>query len=179
MELALAFGGIFISLGIAFHEHRRANRAEVEVRRQMQALPERVAVEHVLARPQSQPPASSSDERAFPMFTVKYADLDGDGQDELIVTSPAGAHASELRVFGWRDLGFQELGVLGSANPIIRVEDVDGDGRLEVIKHEPDFSTGEPYATAPSIEYVYRWDGQRFVELSSRRLEPTARSDDV
>ena len=100
-------------------------------------------------------------------FVTSNADVDHDGRDELLVQYPIGAHGTALQVFGWRGDEFNQIGQLSVGTPAgFKVEDYDGDGRLEIVTHETDWSLGLPYALAPHESIWYRWDGQDFKEIS-------------
>jgi hypothetical protein len=95
-----------------------------------------------------------------------FRDVNGDGVPEVLVQFPAGAHGSALQVFGLRGDRFELLGEMGSGTPEgFDVEDYDGDGRLEVVARETDWSSGEPYVTAPRVTVYYRLGPKGFIEV--------------
>lgn len=98
---------------------------------------------------------------------VGYVDVTNDGDPELLVLHPAGAHASLLKVFGTQDVynGFELLdelhsGVAGGFD----VGDFDGDGRSEIATVNADFDRGpgRSYANAILVENFHRWNGFGF-----------------
>lgn len=105
---------------------------------------------------------------------VGYADVNNDGRPELLVQHPIGAHSSMLKVYGWRgDFpagDFGEFGELQSSCPSsFHVEDIDGDGRLEVLTVDLDWNDmpeGRGYANGPRYRMVYRWIDDRFERVS-------------
>jgi hypothetical protein len=147
LALLLSIVGIAIALAIAWLQARKARRAEKALKEALQAT---------LAIP-------SETEMKF----VQYVDVNHDGQQEILVQYPVGAHGSALKVFGWRDSEFAELSRISVDTPGgFEIADFDGDGRIEIRTQETDWDKGVPYVVAPRILVTMRWDGTRFSEIS-------------
>jgi hypothetical protein len=86
-----------------------------------------------------------------------------------------GAHSTAAIVFGYNRqmIELEQIAHLRSSTPNgFRIEDVDGDGSLEVVAIEPDYDHGEvslSYAAAPRKEVIYRWNGAEFQVVAERR----------
>jgi hypothetical protein len=159
--------GIALSLGIAGWEHQRARRAERKLDATLGDLPRQLATQISSYQKRLEPPAS---EHGSSLILSSYADLDGDGTDELLVEFPAGAHGSALAVFGFRNFNLELIGELGVGTPSgFWVEDFDNDGRLEVGTAEADYSFGLPYVLAPRYTIWYRLTDKGFVQVGENR----------
>jgi hypothetical protein len=173
VEVLGLFVGILVSLSIAYWQHRVALRAgekqraaEQQLDMLVRDLPRQLAME--IGRLPS-PVTVGQGGR----FITTSADVDNDGQDELLVEFPAGAHGSGLQVFGWRDWEFVKIGELATGHASgFEVYDFDGDGRLEIGAVETDWDQGESYLTAPMLKIWYRWNGSEFAEVQRTRLLP-------
>ena len=98
---------------------------------------------------------------------IDYVDVNEDGQRELLVQYPTGAHGSALRILAWRNGKFDELAGLGVGTPVgFEFGDFDGDGKVEIRTQETDWSAGLPYVSAPRSVLLFRWNGTKFVEVS-------------
>ena len=166
---AIGIGGILIGTAIAWWQNRKAARAELSLRRALDAVPEKVAngLKAIVVATNT-PEAKAALPQNWPMG-VQYADVDGDAKSELLVQYPAGAHGSQLKVFAWRQGEFSEIGAFAVGTPAgFDIGDFDGDGRTEIKAEEVDWNAGQPYVTAPRIELLYRWNGSLFEEVSRR-----------
>lgn len=113
-------------------------------------------------------------------------DIDANGVRELVVSASNGANCWEcgrLVIYTVRDHEVTEVpidlpatGLLGydgngdgtSAVPM-RLEDLDGDGRYEVIALDASWELhGFCHGCSPSAVFVLAWDGQRYRDVSSR-----------
>jgi hypothetical protein len=110
------------------------------------------------------------------LLSTELADIDNDGETELIVQRFVGAHSSELQAYGWRssdpDAPFE---LLASASAEygdgFAVGDFDGDGRTEIANIEVDRKKLSATAAAgPFVEVLRRWDGRKFAEVGRREL---------
>jgi hypothetical protein len=134
------------------------------------------------------PDANKSETSAFPLrpyAQVQFADVNDDGEDELLVQYPVGAHSMALKVFGWRDsVPLPEFVQLAEAvSPLglpFTIGDLDADGRVELATIEPDWTIpGANMAAGPFVETLYRWDGVDFREIARRALGAYADIRDV
>ncbi len=103
------------------------------------------------------------------LFQTSYADIDGDGEDELLVEMGTGAHGSILLVYGRQSWEFKKLGELFSTTMGgFEVSDVDGDGRVEIKAYEIARRPGLPYVAGLHDEVVHRFQNGAFVEVSRK-----------
>jgi len=118
--------------------------------------------------------------------TLGALDIDADGIQELAVAFNTGGNCwecSRLVIYTVRNrevaevamglpatglLGYDENGDGTSAVPG-RLEEVDGDGKYEVIAIDTSWELhGFCHACSPSAMFVLAWDGERYVDASSR-----------
>lgn len=115
--------------------------------------------------------SSESGSTEHPRFLrTEYADIDHDRDLEVLLHSYVGAHSSEVRIFDWDRsvIEVRLLAELRSNTPNgFWAEDIDNDGKLELISIEDYHPPGSnySYAAAPRVKRVRRWDGTRFVDL--------------
>jgi hypothetical protein len=102
---------------------------------------------------------------------VQLADVNNDGEPELVVQSPVGAHSIRLRVFGWggptREPKFGQIceKVSNLASPYA-IRHLEGDGQVELSALDTDWSkNGANNASGPYLGHLYRWDGDDFAEV--------------
>jgi hypothetical protein len=103
---------------------------------------------------------------------VDFADVNNDGEQELVIQHGTGVHGSMLRAFGWKDpMTFGELGAIGTGTPEgFRIGDFDADGRVEVAAIEADYDRPDPERPGDTLPYVagarreqlFRWEDDRF-----------------
>lgn len=151
----------------------RANRAERQLRAitgQLQLVLRSMGAK--LPEDMHELLAEASEERRWSMG---MADVNHDGQPEMLIASPAGAHSTRLQIFGqaseWPD-SFGKLAELYSITPAgFTVGDLDGDGLIEIATLE---QIGDhPYAAGITEEILSRWDGEEFAQVdSSPRPKP-------
>lgn len=104
------------------------------------------------------------------MTHIRYADVNNDSRNELLVEYPAGAHGKVLNVYGWKDHEFTLIGGLSSGTPEgFEVGDFDDDGRIEITSKETDWDTDLPYVSAPRMTVMYRWNGRDFEKLKDNK----------
>jgi hypothetical protein len=102
------------------------------------------------------------------MSMLKVADLDGDGEPEVIAdTFSGGAHCClTTRILAWNGTGYTpkdiEWGDVSYA-----LKDADGDGRPELVGQDPVFSAAfTAYAASAFPPLVYRFDHGRLVDVT-------------
>jgi hypothetical protein len=105
--------------------------------------------------------------------SIQYVDINNDGEAELVVQHPYGAHSVELQVFGWSDADphaeFHQLASLVSEYASgFTVGDLDDDGRIEIASL--DLEGRRSHAEGPTVQVIRRWDGSAFAEVARRRL---------
>ena len=116
---------------------------------------------------------------------TQLVDINNDGEQELVVQHPSGAHSTQLQAFGWRgaeiDAEFGEVAsVYSNYASGFTVGDLDSDGRTEIASIEPDWKAGgASSASGPFVEVLQRWDGDNFREVHRHKLPSDARFQDV
>lgn len=159
------------ALSFAFWKSRQASAAKSAAAEARNELPRLIAETlHWIIGSGKGEPASSGRAPMTWSGSIDYADVNGDGRNELLVQYPAGAHGCALRVFGLSPSGIEELAYVGTGTPAgFEFGDFDGDGKVEIKTQETDWGAGLPYATAPRFTLLLRWDGSRFAEVSRQR----------
>jgi hypothetical protein len=164
MELALSVLGIFLAVAIAGLEYHRANRAEAALDRAFNTLPQRLVAD--LARMIDTQATATADETRTGL-TTQYADLNGDGNPELLVSYLSGPHNISLQVFGMKN--HWEFGLLGETfgqTPTdFEVEDVNDDGIPEVSVIEIAKAPDLPYVMGLRDRVSYKLTASGFVEV--------------
>lgn len=185
MELFLSILGIGISVVIAYWEHRKAKRAEAHLEALATKLPETLlsGVRKVLSDQALEGGANSdgwslpgTKAEQSPWLRTRYADIDSDGTDELLIEVTAGAHSSALLVYAVKNWEFKKLAELNSTTMNgFDVQDSDGDGRLEVETVEVAKRPGLPHVFGLRDRVTHRLVGNKFEEVS--RTEGWDQSD--
>lgn len=164
---------VLLTSGIAIWQHSEAKKAKAELNGLLQSLPSQVFDNVSRLLKANQPQFSE----LYEMMNLenplqsRYADLDGDGKDELLVQYPIGAHGTALQVFGFRDWEFRLITEISIDTPAGFVaEDIDGDDRLEVITHEVSLDADFPYVMGFRDEVWYRLENDDFVEVKRVNL---------
>jgi hypothetical protein len=163
-------GFVVITLGLAWWQIRKAVRARQALSLAVEELPSKVvdAIRLIVQFNQeglTMDPALREPWRG----AIDYVDVNEDGQRELLVQYPTGAHGSALKILVWQDGKFQELASLGVGTPVgFEFGDFDGDGKVEIRTQETDWTVGLPYVSAPRSVLLFRWNGTKFVEVSSK-----------
>lgn len=176
MELAIGVFGILlslISLGVAYWQYRDAQDAKAELSAYMRSLPDQVLnnVTAYLKGQQGEALEYYDLQESSKIFHTRIVDIDGDGEDELLLQYPFGLHNATLLVFGIKDHRFQlidEITVDTMAGFI--VEDVDHDGKLEVKTLEVSPAANQPYACGFRDEVLFRFSHGKFVEIDRKHL---------
>ena len=183
--LILGVVGIAISLAVAYWEHQKAKRAEARLEALAANLPETLLAgvrdalsSHNMANTNEQdrwsPPGNGTDQS--PSLRSRYADLNGDGRDEVLIEVISGAHSSTLMVYGLDHWEFKKLAELHSTTMNgFDIQDSDGDGFLEVetveIARRPDL----PYVFGLRDRVTHKLVGDTFEEVG--RVEGWDESD--
>jgi hypothetical protein len=175
MELALSVLGIVLAIAIAAWEYLRAIRAEAALDQAFRALPGQLV--HDLSRIIAKDPSDSDSSAENSGLVMKYADLNGDGKDEMLVTYMSGPHSTSLQVYGKKnDWEFGLLGeILGQTPTDFDLEDVDQDGILEVSVVEVAKRPDLPYVMGLRDKVSYKLQGEGFVEV--RRIKEYSTDD--
>jgi hypothetical protein len=163
--------GIVISVVIAFWQNSRAKNAEAELNGILRSLPSQVLdnMTRLLQNNQSETSELYGMMNSEKMLHSKYVDLDGDEQEELIVQYPFGAHGSAMQVFGLRNREFKFIAELLTNTPSgFIAEDIDNDGRIEIVAHET--SDDFPFVLGLRDEVWYRLESDQFVEIKRTKL---------
>ena len=113
-----------------------------------------------------------------PYSRVHYADVNNDGETELLVEHPVGAHGRTLKAFGWIEAPLlPEFGLVGEITcglgTPFTVGDLDDDGMTEIATVEVDWSKeGAFTAGGPYVELLYRWsnDTEKLVEVGRKEI---------
>ena len=163
MELALWIFGILVSFAIAAWQHRRATEAEAALAKIFEDLPKRLVAD--LSRLIGQDAAGEHPSESS--LNTQYADLNGDGKPELLVSFLSGPHNTALQVFGMKS--HWEFGLLGeiyaSTPTEFDLEDVDGDGTMEVSIIEIAKGPDLPYVMGLRDRVSYKLTKDGFVEV--------------
>jgi hypothetical protein len=171
LGLVLGILGIAISIGIAFWQNSRAKKAEAELNGILRSLPSQVLdnMARLLQNNQSETAELYGMMNSEKMLHSKYVDLDGDGQEELIVQYPYGAHGSAMQVFGLQNREFKFIAELLTNTPSgFIAEDVNNDDRIEIVTHET--SEDYPFVLGLRDEVWYRLENTEFVEIKRTKL---------
>jgi hypothetical protein len=157
-----------VSLSFAIWQYQRANQAEKNLQLALKSLPTELLnnVSRFLERPTSDIRELYDLQESERTLHTSYADLDGNGEDELLVQYPYGAHSAVLQVFGFRNRDFKlidEISIDTMAGFLPK--DVDGDGRLEIVTHEVSRDADFPYVMGFRDEVWYRLENGHFVEV--------------
>lgn len=167
ISFSIAILGLSVTIYIAWKQNLRANKAEANLKELVESQSEIIAnqLKNII---QGMEFEDQQGELGGRPNKVSFEDVTGDGQNELLVQYPGGAHGSQLKVFGWNEWAeFVEIGSLGVGTPVgFKVYDFDGDNINEIITEETNWESGKPYVTAPRIQKVYKWKDNSFIEVS-------------
>ena len=173
MELILALFGIVVSLGVAYWQYRDAQKAKAELSAYMRRLPDQLLnnISGFLKGQQGEALEFYDLQESDKVFHTRIVDIDGDGEDELLVQYPFGLHNAALRVFGIKDHEFQLIDEI-SADTVagFLIEDLDRDGRLEVKTLEVSPAANQPYACGFRDEVWFRFQNGKFEEVGRKHL---------
>ncbi len=173
-------GLVVITLTFAWWQNLRAVRAKQALCQAVEELPSKLLDALRLIVQFNQDGSAIDPVLSEPWHgAIDYVDVNEDGQRELLVQYPTGAHGSVLRILSWQKGKFAELAGLGVGTPVgFEFGDFDGDGKVEIRTEETDWSAGLPYVSAPRSVLLFRWNGTKFVEVS-RKSPATASSQQL
>lgn len=172
LAYTIGIAAILVAFGIAWWQRREALRTKAALERALRWVTEADSDGlDIFVRTTQQPNVADSGLSKAKVSAIDYADVDCDGEEELLIQYPVGVHGSALKIFGWRDGELYELARLSVGTPAgFQFGDFDGDGMIEIKTQETDWTAGLPYVTAPQIVLLMRWNGTEFKEVSRERL---------
>jgi len=111
--------------------------------------------------------------------SVALQEITGGGTPELYLHGySGGAHCCGMEYYFTRDGGLRNLLVFEGANQeISKVQDLDGDGRPELIAGSDVLAYfGDlPYAASPPLTLVIGWNGSKYADQTRKFPEPVRR----
>ncbi len=160
---------------------REVRDSRTEARVAAEELPQKVATVLGSVLPAQGEGAQQAEPPNAPA-QVKWQDLTGDGEPELLVEHGVGAHSKILHVFG--KLGpysdFQQIGEMFTDHNGFSISDFDSDGRVEIRALLTDFDAwtpstekklGHSMAQPPLVETIWRWNGKAFEATAGRKWD--------
>ena len=179
--LGLLFGG---------HQMRGARKADArldQANQRLALLQSDVTSIRVVLGPGEKPHVEATESSELRFAAVQYADMDHDGETELLIQHYYGAHGSMLRIYGWTGFDFDQKGQLQTSAPAgFTVGDIDGDGRIEVATVQGDYDRPDPdnpghtlpYAAGAQVEQLWRIEAGEWSLVGDRRLALPTKQDD-
>lgn len=170
MGLFLGVIGILLSLAIAGWEYWRAEKAEHRLRETLTNLPVQLVADlsRLFLNPES--PEALTKKEFAPKQSVlisRVADINGDGEDELLVSYVSGLHNTAIQVYGKKtpwDFGL--LGEIVADTPTdFDLEDVDADGIPEITIVEVAKAPNLPYVMGLRDRVSYKLTDNGFIEV--------------
>ena len=169
--------GIILSLLIAFWEYRKAKKSDKMLSKIANELPNELItnINRILVNNHSKDELDNLNKEYISpdnLLRTKYADLNKDGYDELLVEIPVGAHGTALQVYGRKDWKFNLLAELKTDTPVgFLLEDIDNDGFIEVGAPCTSYVVDLPYVAGLRDFVWYRLQNNEFVEI--KRITPS------
>jgi hypothetical protein len=159
--------GILLSLGIAFWQYRRAEIAERKLNEELKKVPSDVLDQiGMTVTTSSNVKVLEPGSQPIKMASISFVDVNYDSRNELLVQHPTGNHGTLLKIYGFVDSDFHKLAELGCGTPEgFRFYDYDGDGKIEIVARETDWSAGQSYVDSPRMSIIYKWKGNDFVQV--------------
>jgi hypothetical protein len=108
----------------------------------------------------------SANEEIDKAFAVRTADIDGDGRDELIISTLEGPYSSHVRIFKpmfKRDkdyeliTSFNLIGEICPVNSIVDIRDIDSGKHSEIVVIEDEKGSDKPHAAGLKEKVVYKF----------------------
>jgi hypothetical protein len=152
ISILLSVLGMLLTSGIAIWQHLEARKAKRELNGFLESLPSQVFnnVSRLLESNRESNP------ELYGMMVVQY---------------PIGAHNTALQVFGFRDYEFKLIGETSTDTPAgFRIEDINNDGKVEIIAHEVSLDADLPYVMGFRDEVWYRFENDDFTEIKRINL---------
>jgi hypothetical protein len=176
--------GIVISIAIAIWEHHKAKLAEKHFENLVKTLPQTLingVADAIKVNSDNNPnisewsiPGSKSEES--PWIQTRFADINGDGTDELLVEMISGPHHNCLLVYGRVEWEFEKIAELYSTTGFgFNIVDLDNDGVLEVETIEIAERPNLPYVFGLRDRVIHKLIKNEFVEVG--RIEGWDDSD--
>jgi hypothetical protein len=98
--------------------------------------------------------------------TMRVADVNGDGRQEIAFSAFVGAHSALLWVLHWDGATFVPLFAEGSNSPTVDLTDLDGDGVSEIVLGQSGYCGS--YAASPHMTFAFRWQDGAYRPASAR-----------
>lgn len=173
MSIILTILGLLLTSGIAIWQHLEAKKAKNELNSLLEGLPSQVFnnVSRLLESNRENNTELYGMMNSEDPLESSYIDIDKDGRKELVVQYPIGAHGTALQIFGFRDYEFRLIGETSTDTPAgFTIEDIDNDGKVEIITHEVSIDADLPYVMGFRDEVWYRFENDNFVEVKRINL---------
>lgn len=183
MDVGLTIGvvGILVGLGIAYWQYRQACRAKAELAAFMRGLPDQVVnrVSSFLKGSQGRALEFYDVQESAEIYHTRSVDLDGDGEDELLVQHPFGLHNAALEVFKANHEELQLVAkITADTMAGFLVDDFDEDGRMEVQTLEVSVAADLPYVCGFRDLVWFRLELGKFQEVKREALYTRKDLDD-
>ncbi|MDO9053289.1 MAG: hypothetical protein Q7U37_05090 [Gallionella sp.] len=184
LGIILGVLGIAITVAIAVWQHSKAKSAERHFEELTKQLPQTLmnGITSVLQHPPENQGSSpewsvpGGRREMSPWLQTRYADINNDGHDELLVEVSAGPHSTALLVYGLVAWEFQQIAELYSSTGCgFDVINSDNDGQLEVETVEVAERPGLPYVYGLRDRVTHKLVNGDFVETN--RVEGWDESD--
>jgi uncharacterized protein YecT (DUF1311 family) len=110
---------------------------------------------------------------------VRTGDIDGDGRDELIVSSLEGPYWSRVKVFkpilsmsrnNGLETSFKLIGEICPVNFLEDVRDIDSDNYDEIIVNEDELGSNQPHAAGLREKVIYKLISGKIKEISREKI---------
>jgi hypothetical protein len=121
----------------------------------------------------------SANEEIDKAFAVRTADIDGDGRDELIISTLEGPYSSHVRIFKpmfKRDkdyeliTSFNLIGEICPVNSIVDIRDIDSGKHSEIVVIEYEKGSDKPHAAGLKEKVVYKFIKGKLKEISREKI---------
>jgi uncharacterized protein YecT (DUF1311 family) len=122
---------------------------------------------------------SSTNQETDKPVAVRTGDVDGDGRDELIVSSLEGPYWSRVKVFkpilemsrnNKLETSFKLIGEICPVNFLEDVRDIDSDKYAEIIVNEDEQGSNQPHAAGFREKVIYKFISGQIKEISREKI---------